>query len=212
MTQWIRCADIPSRLPTLQLITLPKGTVIFRVGLSGYASNAWDARRTTNYRFSPLLRGESVIPVLYGGDSDEVALTETILRFGDGLDERDLESRYLAELKTTRDLHLIPLAGPNARPLGDSVAVSVSNAPASEYAHTRHWAAALKRAHPGADGLMWISHQHGADRAYLFWRRASRSTTAPLTEIDIAPLTDAGLRARAIDLALRSGLAILGGF
>lgn len=189
----LRCPLVPSHLPTLPLESIRTGTTLFRVGISAFPANAWDARPNADYRFSPLpaSRGR-ILPVIYCGATADVALLETVLRFdvpGGVLQFDRLTGKFLAEVETTRDLALIPLVGPAARLLGEGTAFHVALCPASDYPRTREWAMALRNTHPDADGITWISRQHGEARALMIWRRG-REKTAPLRIRDQVDLGD----------------------
>lgn len=189
----LRCPPVPSDLPVLPLESIRTGTTLFRVGISAFPANAWDARPDAYYRFSllPAPRGRT-LPVTYCGATADVALLETVLRFDvpvGVLQSDGLTGKFLAEVETTRDLTLIPLVGPAARLLGEGTAIHVAHCPASDYQHTRSWALALRRTHPDADGITWISRQHGEARALMIWRRG-REKTAPLRINDQVDLED----------------------
>lgn len=206
----IECPDVPATIPKLTLETLPEKTRLFRVGVTSFATNAWDTRPNADYRFSPLKHANGgILPVTYCGYSPEVALYETVLRFGQRrIEMRDLTERYLAEVVTSRPLSLIPLAGPASRILGESVAVAISHCPSLWYERTRAWATSLRDGHPDADGITWISRQHGAHRAIVIWQQHA-AMTAPFLEVDRAALTSIGVLARLTELAQAEGVQVL---
>lgn len=181
----ILCPPVPDNIPQLELQTFKKGRRLFRVGINRFPANAWDARSSpdTSFRFSPLFDSSgSLVPVNYCGTTGDVAILETILRFdvsGGVIEARQLAEKYLATVEITRDVHLIPLEGSGARPLGEGIAVAIGNCLASDYMITRGWATILLKTHPEADGIVWISRQEMKNSAVMIWKRGSEAN-APL--------------------------------
>lgn len=208
----LRCPPVPSKLPILPLELLGKGTRLFRVGIKAFPANAWDARPHADYRFSPLpAPRRRILPVTYCGATADVALLETVLRFdvpGGVLQSNTLTGKFLAEIETTRNLALIPLTGPAARKLGEGVAIHVAQCPAADYGLTREWAIALRHTHPEADGITWISRQHGESRALVIWRRG-REKNAPLKVKDQVDLGDQRALSQIARLADMVGIRLI---
>jgi len=208
----VSCPPVPAALPPLKLESLSRNTVLFRVGLEPFSANAWDRRVHADYRFSALVDDSGcALPVTYCGYSADVALLETVLRFGvEGtvVELSALSGRFLAEVVTTRDLQLIPLVGPSARVLGEGVAIGVTQCPASDYAATRAWARGLKAAHPSADGIAWLSRQHGEHRALILWGKEDEPD-APLRVRAQLPLADARALAQIQRLAEQVGMIVV---
>jgi hypothetical protein len=120
------------------------------------------------------------MPTLYGADSFEGALSETV--FHDvpvaGPDKRVLISSLVPWLHSTiapvRALRLADVSGFGLRRIG-TTRTALIDAPASEYPATAQWARALYSCPQEPDGIIWISRQY--DRAaamILFGRRVSR--------------------------------------
>ncbi|MFN7783784.1 MAG: RES family NAD+ phosphorylase [Lysobacterales bacterium] len=208
----VSCPPVPAALPLLKLESLSRNTVLFRVGLQPFPATAWDRRVTADYRFSALIDDSGcALPVTYCGYSAEVALLETVLRFGvEGavVELSAVSGRFLAEVETTRDLQLIPLVGPSARVLGEGVAIGVTQCPASDYVQTRQWAHALRAVHPSADGIAWLSRQHGEHRALMLWGDKDEPG-APLRVRAQVPLTDSRALAQIQRLAERVGMIVV---
>lgn len=182
------------------------GRRIWRAHPHPFGSAQLDARAGADARFSTIGRGRTVIPVLYGGENDEAAASETIFHTVDTpggahrprqvfLDE--YRSWQWSQVVTTRDLRLIRLDGPGTEALGTTRAELIEGDRRS-YPRTRTWAAALAAAPLDVDGLWWRSRQAPARWAVVLFgrlpRRAGGIRTGDLAADGPAvPFSSAGL-------------------
>ncbi|KZC96350.1 hypothetical protein AWH51_03525 [Clavibacter tessellarius] len=114
--------------------------------------------------------GDPVVPVLYAGDTEDVAICETILHdvplSGGVVGGRDLAGRRCSRLIATRDLRLASLVGGGPRALRVRAA-SVCATDAADYPQTVAWAEASHAA--GFDGLAYPSRQAAGRRAMVLF-------------------------------------------
>jgi hypothetical protein len=162
-------------------------------------------------RFAPIRDAAGrVVPYLYGGSTLECAIFETVFH-NVPIDARDkfvdLDSfgqRAHGRLTPTRALRLIDLTTDGLHrlriPRGELI-----DSPATEYAVTASWAAALHHRHPKIDGLRWMSRQRDSDQALmLFGDRAARALRGRRLS---GPLrSDEALRNAVLNLALLVGI------
>ncbi|UUK64701.1 RES family NAD+ phosphorylase [Clavibacter sepedonicus] len=125
--------------------------------------------------------GEPVIPVLYAGDTEDVAVCETILHdvplSGGVVGGREVVGRRCSRLIAIRDLRLASLVGGGPRALRVR-ADSVCATDAADYPQTVAWAAAAHAA--GFEGLAYPSRQAAGRRAMvLFGDRVSPADLEP---------------------------------
>jgi hypothetical protein len=120
------------------------------------------------------------MPTLYGAESFEGALSETI--FHDvpvaGPSRQILISSLTPWLRSTiaptRPLRLADLRGFGLARLGTTRAALIDS-PAREYPATAQWAKALYECPQQPDGILWISRQYDRSAAFiLFGRRVPR--------------------------------------
>ena len=132
-----------------------------------FGSAQFDKRSGIDHRFSTIAVRGSVVPVLYGGETDEATASETIFHTVDTPDgqhrpRRVSLSKYASwqwsEVVTTRDLALIRLAKGGLEALGATRAELILGGRES-YQRTRAWAQSLAAAVPEADGMWWESRQ-----------------------------------------------------
>jgi hypothetical protein len=128
----------------------------------------------------------TVVPILYGAESEDAAIGETVLRDVDsgGVVLRPrLSDLALAVVIPLRDLSLIELYGHGLKRLRLGPHALTSTDPI-EYPRTVAWAKALHTAAPGADGLVWMSHRFNTSAAVMLFgdrvAEASLSSSAPL--------------------------------
>lgn len=132
-------------------------------------------------RFHPLLDRGMTVPTIYGANSIEGALSETVFRAiavtgpEKIIRQEALMAMVACTLLPRRPLRLIQLRGAGLQKLGVPRAEMIESK-SEEYAVTRAWAAALYAAVPDADGLIWTSRQHpGSEAIMLFGTRVDRS-------------------------------------
>jgi hypothetical protein len=114
------------------------------------------------------------VPTLYGADSLQGALAETILRdvplHGDDrnvFSDRLIPYCYTA-LRARRPLLLAILHDPHVRRLRVG-AVEIGSCAPADYPWTAVWAQAIHDDVPQADGLIWVPRHHNAARALMLF-------------------------------------------
>lgn len=114
--------------------------------------------------------GDPAIPVLYAGESEIAAISETLLHDipagGGALLPGDYQNKVMGRLIAQRPLRLASFMGTGFRTMGAS-AEDVTRTPASRYSETVLWAEAAHSA--GFEGLAWMSRQCDTERAYVFF-------------------------------------------
>lgn len=116
------------------------------------------------------------IAVLYAAEGEDAAISETVFHDlpvgGDAgrpvIPESRLAAYGLVRLRACRDLRLVELHGFGLRRL-DLRAENLTDTGPEEYPNTVKWAAALHRAVPEADGLVWMSRQFNAEKALVLF-------------------------------------------
>lgn len=114
--------------------------------------------------------GDPVVPVLYAGESEIAAISETLLHDipagGGALLPGDYANKVMGRLIARRPLRLASFMGTGFRTMGTS-AEDVTRTPASRYAETVLWAQAAHAA--GFEGVAWMSRQCDTEKAYVFF-------------------------------------------
>ena len=160
----------------------PAGRRISRAHPHLFGSAQLDERRDADARFSTIRSARTVIPVLYGGENDEAAASETIFHTVDAaagahrprrvaLDK--YRSWQWSEVVTTRQLALVRLEGAGLDAL-DVTRAELIDGGRGSYPQTRAWAQALAGALPNADGLWWRSRQAPGRWAVMLFGRLRR--------------------------------------
>jgi hypothetical protein len=163
--------------------TWPIGTRIARAHPHEFGSAQFDQREDADSRFSTIRYGGRVLPVLYGGQDDAAAMSETIFHTVDvaGSPVRPrtvFVEKYLtwqvSTVATTRELSIVRFDDDGLAALGTSRAELIE-CDRRSYPCTREWAEAIARAIDDCDGIRWQSRQD-PDRwaAVLFGRVARR--------------------------------------
>ena len=143
------------------------GRRIFRAHSHYFGSGQLDDRADADSRFSTIRCNGDVLPVLYGGEDDYAAASETIFHTvdtptGNSRPRRVTLEKYLSwhwsSVVASRDLNLVRLAGDGLIELGVTRA-DLIECGRPHYPRTREWAAALALALPEVDGLWWESRQ-----------------------------------------------------
>jgi hypothetical protein len=136
----------PDPALAVALETLAAGSRIVRVHHRRFGPAEFDAPRAL-----PL--GRPVVPALYAARDDDTGLVESLfhdvpLHGPRRLVRAALAERVLSRLAPVRDLRLITLRDRE-----------LIEAPASAYAWTAAWGAALHAATPEADGMIWMARR-----------------------------------------------------
>ena len=199
---------LPRRPLTPALGEWREGWRIYRCHLTERKPRAFNPTDSSQ-RFRPIhdARGR-VVPTLYGADTLQGALAETILRDvpPDG-DERHVLADRLTPynyttLHATRPLCLAILHDPEIKRLRVNPA-ELGGCPPADYPWTATWAQVIHDDAPDADGLIWVPRHHNTARALMFF--GDRTSERDLTiDADPRPLaTGIGRRevARLLELA-----------
>lgn len=181
-------------------MTLGKGEAFYRVTRHAFGYDEFNPGRGDT-RFAPLRSGERTIPTLYGGETPESALLESIFHdihhlVGDRLVYgSDLRDRGLVHIQTPVKLQLVDLRDDALASLGVRRPELVSTT-AAHYACTREWADHVHTAFPDAQGMIWHSRQseltgRRAAALILFGDRVPhRSGFFPLAGAGVANLVE----------------------
>lgn len=114
--------------------------------------------------------GDPPVPVLYAGESEIAAISETLLHdipaSGGALLPGDYQNKVMGRLVAQRPLRLASFMGTGFRTMG-AAAEDVTRTPASRYGETVLWAEAAHAA--GFEGIAWMSRQCDTERAYVFF-------------------------------------------
>lgn len=150
--------------------TLETGTPLYRLFTNSPGRHAG----TFNSGFGAPTRfaffGNPVVPVLYAGESEIAAISETLLHDipagGGALLPGDYTNKVMGRLTARRPLRLASFMGTGFRTMGAS-AEDITRTPASRYTETVRWAEAAHMA--GFEGIAWMSRQCDTERAYVFF-------------------------------------------
>lgn len=147
-----------------RLVTWPAGQMFHRVYDTTWGRDAFNPGKGSA-RFSPLVSKATPIPALYGADTREAALLESVFHdvgHGGIVYERTLLGLGLVTLRTTVDLTLVDMRDVALAEYGLSRDQLITT-PASHYPCTREWGLRLRdaRSPSGAvpAGLAWYSRQ-----------------------------------------------------
>jgi len=171
--------------------TWSKGKTIFRVHEQNYGATEFNPvcdRKISEGRFHPFKARKNsahCIPVIYGADSEEGALAETVFRDIPINGERQVQSLSfklwnLSIIQCERDLRLISMLDPDILKL-KTKRIDLVESGRKQYSVTRKWASMLysykDENNCKPDGFIWRSRQNTESRAIiLFEPRVPRST------------------------------------
>lgn len=163
-------------------VTLPAGSVLFRVHPELLTATAFNPRYGEGARFHFIDAGSGEkVASLYAAEDRPTAIAETVFhdvplrpKSARRVSFRKLEKRRLSPVRTRRDLRLVQLHHPGLGRLGLEPGDITATDP-SEYPRTREWAQALHR-HGGHEGLVWMSRLQNTGKACTFFGdRVSRA-------------------------------------
>jgi hypothetical protein len=176
-----RVVTVPSPPSPFTAISerVPAGSVLFRVHSDRFRADESNPGVGAATRFA--FFGDPLVPILYVGDTEDVAVSETILHdvpvSGGVVTESEIRGRRCSRLTVSRELDLASLVGYGPRALGLPSAADVCATDAAEYTSTVAWAEAAHAA--GFDGLAYPSRQAAGRRALvLFGDRVGGSDLA----------------------------------
>jgi len=152
-----------------EVFTLAVGEPVYRVfraprGVDEFRTSG----PTADTRFA--FFGDPNAPVLYGAETDQAAVCETVLhdipQSGGAVLPTDYQNRAVCLLRPSRDLQLASFMGTGLKRLGVE-AKELTDTESAHYPETNKWAEA---AHAnGHDGISWMSRKCNSDRAYVFF-------------------------------------------
>lgn len=171
----------PDDLPAPNLESWPAGKPLVRVHNASFGATEFNPG-AGHGRFHPIRDRDGIlIPTLYGSDTIDGALSETIFHDvpvqgpAKAVRQSTLKPLLACTLAVKRDLILVQLRQYGLRKLGLERRQLIDT-DADQYETTRTWGAVLHDAAPTADGLIWTSRQHDTSAAIvLFGTRVSRS-------------------------------------
>ena len=174
-----------SRATAPLLVQLRRGTRLWRGHDVGNAATAYNPTHSVT-RFTPVHDASgAVVPYLYLGESDAVAIAESALHDVTGrmrvIMEAKLFTLALSEVTLTRDITLIDLTGHGLKRVRQSLAALIATSP-SEYQRTAAVAQELLGRAPSAEGLLYPSQMFPTGRAAILYQRSPRRT-APLRRV-----------------------------
>ncbi len=148
-------------------------------------------------RFRPIYVGGVVVPTAYCAQTEEIALTESVLRrqaVGPGslLHRVKVERHGLVKLAFPHLLDLIQLNGLGLRRL-DLDRARVIDTDESAYPDTAQLAQMLYDAHPGVHGILWTSGQSDDGAAFMLWGTRLDPGDAQIVEDGYALTSSKGL-------------------
>ncbi len=178
------------------LTVLPATTVLFRIHLEKYQAHEFNPEPCHRYygggRFDSTL--DDCYPFLYAGESDAVAIAETLLRDlpADNagvlqIPRGRVDGRRLSAVVMSADLELVSL-----RSAADLAAVSqdpwLTTCDPQFYPQARHWGHWIRSHAPTAAGYVWMSHREPTQQAYvLFGDRVPAGTLATAADPALLP-------------------------
>lgn len=139
----------------------------------------FDARATADSRFSTIHHGGAVLPVLYGGEDDVAAASETIFHTVDLPGSATRPRRIFIEkflswqwsaIETRRALAMVRLDDDGIAQIGSTRADLIEGS-RETYAYTRQWAEAIAAAAGAVDGAWWYSRQAPDRWAAVFFEK-----------------------------------------
>ncbi|HYN21423.1 MAG TPA: RES family NAD+ phosphorylase [Thermoanaerobaculia bacterium] len=165
-------------------------------------------------RFHPFRNPAGLgVPTLYGSDSLDGALSETVFHAvpmrgpGRAIERSALKAMLVSVLTCARDLQLAQLHGYGLRRLEVS-RTELIESDADHYQKTVSWVQALHASDPRIDGLIWVSRQHDTSFALVLFgdrvRRKDLSIAEPPVPLYVYPGFEWVNRA-----AEQAGIAIL---
>lgn len=169
------------------------GTTLFHGHRRAYGATIFNPgpRPAGRFSFFPTDTGASV-PAFYAGLTEKVAVAETFLHDvplrGGQTTWAEQDLRIISAVRCSRELRLGQLHGAGLRRLGLKPR-GLTDTESDEYPRTVRWAAAIHAAHPGLDGLVWMSARWNTSKAAVLF--GDRVTS---TELIAEPLVSRDFR------------------
>lgn len=153
-----------------------RGRDLVRCHDSTFGATEFNSRPDIAQRFRPFTHRRRTVPTLYGAQTVEAALSETLFHAvpTKGPDRRVRLSRLLpwqiSHLVPLRDLRLADLRDRSLSKLR-LTRKELIESPAGAYGQTAEWASALFESGLQPDGLIWNSRQARSDFAMVLFSR-----------------------------------------
>jgi len=151
-----------------EVIQVDVGHQLYRVHVNEFLANEFNPGKGSSTRFAFFGRGP--VPILYGTDTEQAAICETILHevpmAGGAVRPRDYETRVSNRIVVERPLKLASFLGTGLRRLRVEAA-ELTTTTAEHYGDTVRWAEAAHAA--GFDGVVYMSKRCNSDRAYALF-------------------------------------------
>lgn len=173
-------AELPDPPPPVELkpevLEWPRDDHFVRCHSSEYGATEFNARGDIRQRFRPFTARRRVVPTLYGAETVEAALSETLFHAvpTSGSDRRLRSSRIvgwqISRIAPLRDLKLIDLRD-SALDSVNLTRTGLIESPASSYERTAAWGSAFFHSAIEPDGLVWNSRQSPSDTAMILFGR-----------------------------------------
>lgn len=154
--------------------TVGAGMPLVRAHPHTFGSSEFDARDGANARWSTIRLGGSVVPVIYAGEDDRTAASETIFRLGPGgrrppvVFAAQYSSWQWSSVVSRRDLVLADLRDDELARLGTPRARLLDGGE-DTYPDTRAWAEHLLGERDDLDGMVWHTRQAAGRCAYVLF-------------------------------------------
>lgn len=169
-------APPPAAKLSPKVLTWKAGRQFARCHHSAYGATEFNREPGLSQRFRPFVARRRTVPTLYGSETLDGALSETLFHtvpLG-GPDRRVRLSRFdpwlLSRLSPRRDLRLADLRDRALARL-DITREELIESPASTYPETAGWASALYHCPLEPDGLVWNARQGDQDPALILFQR-----------------------------------------
>ena len=197
----------PDPFPRFQIRPLPKATAIHRIHDRRFPPNGFNPGAGAATRFAPLRPGPDPVPTLYGAETLEGAIFETILHdYPVGaipgttmIPWTRVDPVDHSILRIRRPLRLVQLREPDLNRIGLGRGDLISSSPTT-YANTVAWALSIHDTHEDADGLQWTSRACDPHWACLLFG----DRVDPIADFEVVehqPIRDSAERLDAVRLA-----------
>jgi hypothetical protein len=176
--------------------TLEKGTLLHRIHdqrFTGSGFNPGIGQLRGTSRFAPLVNSDdSRVPTMYGAESFECAIMETIFHNimpgveGQNIRIQDIENLTYTILSTKRPLSIAALHTVDLKAIGLSRAQLI-DCTASYYEATADWALDVHDSNSDIEGMVWTSRQFDSYKAYVLF--GTRATADDFHEVESHDIT-----------------------
>lgn len=180
----------------------PRGDEVVRCHNGSYGATEFNPHPKISQRFRPFTARRRTVPTLYGAESIEGALSETLFHAVpvDGPDRTvglsKLVAWQISRLTPIRDLRLADLRD-ESLPKLDLSRAELIESPATSYPQTAKWASAFFHCPQEPDGLVWNSRQAKEELSLVLFSRGRVART------------DLGIAKSPVPMAVGQGAAMV---